>query len=153
MTPITIEIAGRPEAWKQIQTHSGQRFTAKKVRGWQDDLRVLARQAMRGRKPISGPVSLAVVVSIVPPQGWPAWKREAALAGRIEPTTVPDLSNYIKSAEDSLKTIVIDDDRQIVRHRTAKRYAERWSLRLQVVPLAAAPHNVSSRKALEEMLG
>lgn len=153
MKPIVIEVAGKPQAWKQIRDRSGQRFTAPEVRRWQNTVRILAGQQMKGRPALNGPVALVLVASILPSSSWAAWKIEAALAGRIEPTVTPDLSNYIKATEDALSTIVIEDDKQVVRHQTAKRYARAWGIRIEVVPLKAAAANVKSRRAMEEMLG
>ena len=41
-------------------------------------------------------------------------KREAALAGRLRPTTKPDVSNVLKGVEDALKGVWYVDDSQIV---------------------------------------
>ena len=44
----------------------------------------------------------------------PKYKREAALAGTLRPTTKPDVSNVLKGVEDALKGVWYKDDSQII---------------------------------------
>lgn len=46
------------------------------------------------------------------------------LAGIIQHTKKPDTTNLVKFAEDTLKTIVIEDDSQVFRLTASKIYSE-----------------------------
>ena len=47
----------------------------------------------------------------------------AAIAGVIQPTTKPDVSNIVKGIEDALNGIWYKDDSQIVHEYSMKQYA------------------------------
>lgn len=111
-----------------------------KTRAEMDAIRLIARAAMAGREPFTGPVELKIGAYMPVPASWSKRKREAALAGRLLPTTKPDGSNVQKLAEDALlpprvskkarqhvteamMKVVIRDDAQITDWRGWKRYS------------------------------
>ena len=53
--------------------------------------------------PVTGAVLLSVRIYRAIPKSMPRYKREAALAGKLRPTTRPDVSNVLKGVEDALK--------------------------------------------------
>jgi Holliday junction resolvase RusA-like endonuclease len=96
-----------------------------------------AKVAMRGRRPLEGPLKVAVTAFLAVPASWSNKKRDAALAGIIWPVGRPDADNFQKAAWDSLNSIVWVDDSQVVDARIVKTYAERPSLRIEVLPFEA----------------
>lgn len=60
-----------------------------------------------------------------PPTSWSATKKHKAYTGEIRPESKPDLSNYVKSAEDALNTILWHDDNVIVEGENKKLYGEK----------------------------
>ena len=87
---------------------------------------------------MDGPLKVSVTASLAVPSSWSAKKRDAALAGIVQPTGRPDADNFQKAAWDSLNSIVWVDDSQVVDARIVKTYAEQPSLRIEVEPLEAA---------------
>lgn len=72
--------------------------------------------------PLAYPLKLTVMEFREPPKSWSRRRREAALAGRILPTTKPDMSNVLKIIEDALNGVLWLDDSQIVDVNAVKRY-------------------------------
>ena len=66
------------------------------------------------------------------PRSWSKKKTAAALAGKVWPLSVPDLSNYAKAAEDGLNKVVFRDDSLIVELAARKLYSDRPRLVVQV---------------------
>lgn len=143
-------LPGAPRGKAVIQGGlTASRFTDKKTKAEMDALRMIARLAMNGRAPFTGPVELRLCAYVGVPKSWTQKKREAALAGRILPTTKPDGSNVQKLCEDAIQPppppkrkkgesdvsyqvrrrvwetiyVVIQDDKQIVRWTGWKVYA------------------------------
>lgn len=76
--------------------------------------------------PVTGAVLLSLRIYRAIPKSMSKRKREAALAGRLRPTTKPDVSNVLKGVEDALKGVWYADDSQIVGYgELGKWYAER----------------------------
>lgn len=134
-------IPGAPRGKQVAQITKFGSFIPKKTRDEMDATRMIARVAMAGRDPFLGPVELKLAAYMPIPASWPRWKREAALAHRILPTSKPDGSNIQKLAEDailpphltkaqrkyvtqSMMRVVIQDDSQITDWRGWKRYSD-----------------------------
>ncbi|MFQ5483042.1 MAG: RusA family crossover junction endodeoxyribonuclease [Nitrospinaceae bacterium] len=150
MEPIIIEVTGKPIPW--ARTGGGKntgRFTPANVRAWKEAAGWLAREAMKGRKPLNGCITLFVLADFLIPASWPEWKREAALEGRIEPTGKPDLDNLVKNVKDALNNIVWIDDAQVVREIGLKQYSEHPMVRIEVIQRATSPSNIKRREQLE----
>ena len=75
------------------------------------------------KEPLDGAVTLYVQIYRSVPKSWSKKKREAAIAGVIQPTTKPDVSNVVKGIEDALNGIWYKDDSQIVHEYSMKQYA------------------------------
>jgi len=69
-------------------------------------------------------LALTVVFYLPVPVSWPRWKRQAALAGGLRPTSKPDLDNLVKSLQDGMQGVVYEDDSAIVSKRAEKRYGD-----------------------------
>ena len=93
-------------------------------------VRTLAAEAMCGRPPVFGPVSLEVVVVQIPPDSWS--KRRRANTRWV--TGKPDLDNVLKLIGDSLNRLVWHDDAQIAKLALERRYeldqAERVEIKI-----------------------
>lgn len=140
MWPITIEMAGPARgkgAGRAAVTASGQArvYTDSKTRKYESQLRFAAQQQMGEQKPTEEPVAVHIEARIAVPVSWSKKKRALALAGRVLPTTRPDVENYCK-AMDALNGIVWADDKQIVDEHICKIYSERPGLTIRVMSVA-----------------
>lgn len=133
MQPITFFIELKPHPQERIRFHirgRGKRmkifpYYPEKTREFQDTLREMVRIYMAENDipefPKGTPLSLELVFYLAKPK---STKREW-------PTVRPDLSNFIKSAEDGLQRstkedtpALVEDDSSIVRLVAEKRYIE-----------------------------
>ena len=101
---------------------TGRTFTPAATRNAEADLALFARDAMRGRPPLVGPVSISIHATYTPPASWSQKKRREAMgAPKI---TKPDIDNIAKLATDALIGIAFVDDAQIAEVTASKRYGE-----------------------------
>lgn len=107
-------------------------YTPEKTASYENLVKLAAREAMRGRAPIRGPVSLRIMAYVVPPASWSKKKRSFALHGLTRPQSKPDIDNMAKLCADALNGIAYDDDRQIVRLFAEKRYSSIPSMEVEV---------------------
>ena len=137
---IVVELPGEPigkgrPRFRPVTTKTGRSFvnayTPAKTRSYERALAITAKTAMRGQRPLSGPLAVTVTAFMTIPASWSAKKRDAALAGAVRPGR-PDVDNIFKGAADALNGIVFDDDSQIVDARIMKVYAESPLLRIEV---------------------
>ena len=88
--------------------------------------------------PVTGAVQLSLKIYRAIPKSMSKCKREAAIAGRLRPTTKPDVSNILKGVEDALKGLWYADDSQIVGYGVlGKWYAERPRIEIAMQVLEA----------------
>ncbi len=122
---IEITVPGPPAAKQRPRmTMTGHVYTPKKTVDHENVIADHAIDAMRGRHAFSGPVSVRVTAYFEIPPSWPKWKRNAALAGSVRHTGVPDADNLIKLCLDSLNgTGIWPDDSYVVNFSVAKEYA------------------------------
>ena len=154
MDPIVIHITGHPvpQGRPRAAVISGHAvlYKPKQSRQWENDARQVARQKMGSRTPLTGCLSLEMGVSLTPPQSWPSWKYEAAIEGKIRPTGRPDVSNYLKAAEDALNGVVWIDDSQVVSITVHKVYGQTPGVRLTVREIEDAhPAQITKRADLK----
>lgn len=113
-------------------------YTPDKSHDYQSQVRWLAKGAMRGRKPLEGPLRLFLDMRfrllLSKSQRW----QRAALAGEIRPVARPDASNVLKGIEDALNGICWIDDSQIVSGSWEKRYALEPCVVITIEPIAQA---------------
>lgn len=152
MDSIVIEVTGHPVAQSRprmaVVAGHARAYKAAKSRRWEEDARQVARQAMVGRPLMEGCLELRIIVFLLPPKSWPAWKRKAAMDMKIEPTTTPDLSNYVKGAEDAFNGIVWRDDAQIVNAWQLKRYSATPSIWMEITPRNTSPAQIKRKSDL-----
>lgn len=104
-----------------------------KSREYEAEVAGLARDAMAGREPFTGPLSLSLCFRMPIPKSETKRVRAAMAAGEIAPTTKPDLSNLVKAIEDGMNGVVFIDDCQVVRNFNTKIYHERPGVDVQVL--------------------
>jgi Holliday junction resolvase RusA-like endonuclease len=75
-----------------------------------------------GTPRVPGPVAVRIVFTMAIPQSRPRAWREAALAGRILPTSKPDWDNLAKLTSDALNGIAWADDAEVASAHVVKRY-------------------------------
>ncbi len=131
MTTITVTLAGVPQGkgrprFRRVTPKSGAApfvttYTPKRTADYEDDLRVMARAAMRGKRIIEGPVAVEVTARLPIPKSWSIKKRDAAERGQIHPTVKPDWENIAKCL-DAFNAIVWVDDKQVVVGAVRKMY-------------------------------
>jgi len=94
-----------------------------------------ALEAMQGRKPLEGPLSLEIVAYYLYPHSWSKRARERNGPFKL---SRPDATNIAKLAEDSLNSIVWKDDSQVVRILIEKRFDEvaRTEIRIELLTVA-----------------
>lgn len=76
----------------------------------------------QARAPHAGPVTLDLMATFAPPQSWPKWKRERALAGDWPHLSRPDVDNLVKLVKDGLNGAAWLDDSQVINVSGAKQY-------------------------------
>ena len=110
-------------------------YTDSKTASYENLVKLAASQAMGGREPWAGAVSLSLYVYVMPPASWSKKKRESALAGEIRPMAKPDCSNVLKAIEDGMNGIVYVDDKQAVTLKVDKFYAAKECAYVEVTAL------------------
>lgn len=122
MPEVRFTVPGEIVPWARARSKGHIRFTPKRQRDYMAFVGSCASCAMRGRGPMAGPLFLSVVAIYPWPESWPAKKRAAP--GAEWKTSRPDAGNIVKLVEDSMNLIVYQDDAQIVRCTTEKRYGD-----------------------------
>jgi Holliday junction resolvase RusA-like endonuclease len=135
---IIIELLGHPSGKGRprrdrlpngvLVTH-----TPPATREYEANLAHEAKIVMNGRTPLSGPIAITLKARFPIPTSWSGKRRREALAGLIQPTVIPDLTN-IACITDGLNGIVWNDDRQIVSASLEKSYSERPGITIAVRP-------------------
>ena len=141
---IVVLLPGEPRGWGRVRvrvvTPRGRRpfpsfYTDAETRAYEKALGLTAKVAMKGQRPLEGPLKVTIAASIGIPASWSNKKRDAALAGIVRPTGKPDWDNFGKIGCDALNQICWVDDAQIVDARVVKAYSEFPALRIEVQPL------------------
>jgi Holliday junction resolvase RusA-like endonuclease len=111
-------------------------FTPEKTVRYENLVKVAAFEAMQGRKPFKGPVSVRVEAHFPVPSSWSKKRQCLAYDGGILPTVKPDADNIMKTVCDAMNGIVFDDDKQAVRADVVKAYAEKPGVSVCVYDLS-----------------
>ena len=155
MDAIVIRVPGEPVPWKApriVRRGAGWAgVTPVPTVKWEFGASTIARQVMKTRPPLTGPLSVSVVICLPVPQSWPPWKREAALDGRVRPTGRPDRTNIVKAAEDACNNIVWVDDAQIVEGACSKQYSDAPCVLIRVESVVALSSQTTKRQALDDI--
>lgn len=121
---VLVQLPGEPRGKGRPRFGNGRALmhTDSKTRKYEELLRGAARNAMRDRPPMEGPIDMTVEAHFSVPKSWPKRKREAALQGAEPHTSRPDCDNVVKAALDAFNGIVWRDDSQVVRIIASKHY-------------------------------
>lgn len=82
-----------------------------------------AQQAMAGCPLLDGPVAIDLVLDCQVPASWSQRKQRLALAGKVRPTTKPDVDNVVKAIFDGCNGVLWRDDVQVVTLSLRKVYS------------------------------
>lgn len=99
-------------------------YTPEKTASYENLVKVLAMQEMRGAVPVSGPVNVTIDIAICPPASWSNKKRAQALNEEIYPTGKPDLDNTAKGILDAMNGVAYLDDKQVIGLMVRKFYSD-----------------------------
>jgi Holliday junction resolvase RusA-like endonuclease len=110
-------------------------------------IKMMAAAKLCLRNPSPHPLRLLLTVHLTPPASWPQWKREAALAQRIDPTTKPDLDNVLKLVKDALNKVAWQDDAQVVECEASKVYGDAEGLAITVLERVGSMTAQNARRA------
>lgn len=125
---VTFTVPGEPVGKgraRAFRAGAGIRMhTPEKTARYENLVALAARQAMGGRPPMPGAVSIGLMLYTMPPASWSKKKRAAALSGDIRPTTKPDCDNVLKAIADACNGIVFVDDKQVCEVSIKKLYGE-----------------------------
>ena len=119
--PITFIVDGEPVPKQSTRFDgNGHAHTSPRVKAWQTQVAIRAIEAMRGREPITGPVSMRVVFVL-------------GNHRRV------DLDNLNKGVSDALNGIVYQDDTQVVSLHLVKHVKKQPGICVQVFPGEVLP--------------
>jgi len=105
-------------------------YTPLPTRKYEDQIKTLAIQ-QHGRNPLPGALSVVIEFIIKKP------KRPRVM--RTHPCIRPDLDNLIKSIKDALNKIAWDDDCQICKLVSEKKYGSEHLIKVSVENMELAP--------------
>ncbi len=132
---IEIVLRGAPRGKERVRdTREGHAYTPERTVTYEGRLAYAAQEAMGERPPLTGPLSVDMVIRVPIAASWPKKRQEAARAGRERPTKKPDWDNFAKVC-DALNLIVWLDDAQIVDGRVQKFYSDTPGTWITVRPM------------------
>lgn len=135
---VYIHVPGSPRGKGRPRfTRGGIAFTDAKTRNSEAFIKLVASEAMAGRKLLEGPLRATLLAYFDVPKSMPKRDRPSALDGSLRPTKKPDADNILKLI-DALNGVVFKDDSQIVEASIRKFYAETPRLEIYIVPMGAA---------------
>lgn len=114
---ISITIPGQPtakgRARSTVRNGKTAHYTPEKTVRYENLVKVIAQEAMQGRKPSDKPISIEIHAYFQIPKSWSKKKKIEANNGRLAHTSRPDLDNVIKSIKDGLNGVAWIDDSQV----------------------------------------
>lgn len=124
---VDIEILLRPvpkERAKIVRMTNGgmSSFTPTRTKVFTELVRGLSEIVMAGRPPVTGPVEFEFEFDMPVPDGWPKWRKAAALEGLLSPTARPDLDNLEKAVLDAFNEILFVDDALVAKRDAIKKF-------------------------------
>lgn len=133
---IQIQIDGHPTPWA---AHGGYgrrsfnpRYKEKEYAQWQ------IKAQYNRNFPVKGPVSLDISYHLPIPVRTSRVRKREMLAGRIHHISRPDVDNLNKFLCDALKTLVFEDDSQVVEICARKLYGENAKTIVRVKEVSSA---------------
>jgi Holliday junction resolvase RusA-like endonuclease len=137
---ICFEIPGQPVSKGRARSHRRgnyiAHYTPEKTVNYENLVKIVAMQDMKGKQLISGPISMVISLFFQIPESWSNKKRLSALNGTVRPTVKPDLDNCVKSLCDAINGIVWHDDKQVVEVTVKKFYSDRPRANVSIIELS-----------------
>lgn len=126
MKPIVIHapLKAAPQGSKTLGRWGGLREASNRVKPYRDALKVYALEAMRGKKPLTGPVAIDIHFAFV----------QAKTNKNIYPTgrNIGDIDKLCRATLDALTGIVYEDDSQVSVLAANKFYRLDEEVRIQI---------------------
>ena len=113
---------GRPKA--TAQNGHARMYTPAKTVAYESKVAIFASQAMAGRSPLDGAVSLQIHAYFAIPASWSKKRLQAHLVVPEWVVKRPDGDNVLKALADGMNGIVFKDDCQIAVGAVTKQYAD-----------------------------
>lgn len=133
---------GRPRATvfkgKEGVPARARMYADSKTVSYENLVKVAAHAALAGRQPLDEPLTMRVLVRMVPAASHSAKKQAAMLAGAIWPTKLPDLDNVVKAVLDGCNKVAFRDDALVVRLSAQKTYATTAGVDVTIQPVGRA---------------
>ena len=117
---ISFVIPGRPIPKGRPRAGSGRIYTPKRTADYEALVGWTARRDMDGRKMLSGPVGLRVLLGFPVPTRTPKKRYEEMLSSPC--MAKEDVDNCLKGIADAMNGVVYEDDRQIVKALVEKHW-------------------------------
>ena len=125
MTCIRFSVPGEPVGKARPQfTKNGHAYTPDKTRSYEAIVKLCAIKAMKGKKLLTGAISLSVTAFFPIPKYFTKAIREKALSGELWHQKKPDWDNVGKIVSDALNGVVYADDAKVSHAIVEKRYSE-----------------------------
>lgn len=125
MKKICFEVEGKPIGkGRPRHTRTGHIYTDKKTENYEARIWYACKKAMAGEPPSEEALSVEIDQCFAIPASASKRAKAAMLAGEIRPTKRPDIDNVIKSVLDGCNGAAWVDDKQVVRIKARKVYAE-----------------------------
>lgn len=125
MIRIRFTVPGEPVGKERPRfTKRGQVYTPAKTRSYETVVKLCARSAMKGKKMLTGAISLSVTAFFSIPKNFSKAISEKALSGELRYRKKPDWDNVGKIVSDALNGVVYSDDATVSRAVVEKRYSD-----------------------------
>ena len=121
-------------------------YTPEKTVSYESLVAAQAYAAMFGQPLLEGAVDVRMLIVCQVPASWSQRKQAEALAGRVFPTSKPDIDNVEKAIFDAMNGVVWKDDVQVVDVIKSKRYGA--APRVEVTVIAASAWAPAQQAAL-----
>lgn len=140
MEPVIFSCTGQPRGKGRpratVRGKFASMYTDPVTRKYEAAVKGIARDAMGGRAPFEGPVSVSLRFRFQPAKSLPKYVRARLLAGEEAYLGTTDLDNLAKSILDGCNTVCFRDDVQVVRLFVTKIAAEKPGVDVRIEPLA-----------------
>lgn len=138
-TEISFFIPGEPVAKGRarsfIRNGKMAHATPDKTVRYESTVALFGTQAMAGKAPITGPVSVELFAFFSIPKSWSERNKVGAAIGSIACSKKPDIDNLTKIVFDGLNGVTWIDDAQIVDCRITKRFCSTPGIRINITEL------------------
>jgi len=111
-------------------------YTPDKTARYENLVKISAKNATNGAKPLEGPLSLRCTFWLSVPMSYLNKRREACLNGSERHCKRPDIDNLLKSVKDGCNGVAWIDDCQVVEVSAFKKYGETPGVDVEICSLA-----------------